>query len=246
VHWPVDPARLARLLPPKVEPDVRDGNAWVAFVAFVMVGTRATGPPWWPVLAPIPELNLRTYVRVGGVPAIWFLSLDAASPVFAAIGRALYGLRYRVATMSADEAAGWTRFRSVGPGGSFSADYAPTGSVAQPAPGSLEHFLVERYRLFAERRGRLVTAEVAHEPWPLQQAAAEIELQGMAPPGVDLGGEPLLHFSRAVTAVISVPSPAATVVADESARFDRRGARRLGSRGLVRPGGRARVPADAA
>src|SRR5215211_3182140 len=115
-HWPVEPARLARLLPPKVEPDVREGNAWVAFVAFVMVGTRASGPPWWPVLAPIPELNLRTYVRVGGVPAVWFLSLDAASALFATIGRALYGLRYRVATMSADEEAGRTRFRSVGPG----------------------------------------------------------------------------------------------------------------------------------
>ena len=245
-HWPVDPARLARLLPPKVEPDVRDENAWVAFVAFVMVGTRASGPPWWPVLAPIPELNLRTYVRIGGVPAVWFLSLDAASPVFATIGRALYGLRYRVATMSAEETAGRTRFRSAGPGGSFAADYAPAGPVAHVEPGSLEHFLVERYRLFAERRGRLITAEVAHEPWPLQPATAELELEGMAPPGIDLRGDPLLHFARAVTAVISAPSAAGSVVGDAARRASRRRARRPGPGHVVRPAGGARVPADAA
>jgi uncharacterized protein len=244
-HWPIDPARLARLLPPKVEPDVRDGEAWVAFVAFVMVGTRAAGPPWWPVLAPIPELNLRTYVRVGGVPAVWFLSLDAASPIFATIGHALYGLRYRVATMTAEEAAGQTRFRSAGRGGSFAADYAPAGPVARAEPPSLEHFLVERYCLFAERRGRLITAEVAHEPWPLQRATAELELEAIAPSGIDLGGEPLLHFSQAVTAVISAPSPAGTVVGDVARRAPRRRARRLGLGRGVRAAGGVRVPADA-
>lgn len=218
-HWPVDPGRLARLLPPKVEPDVRDGHAWVAFVAFVMVGTRASGPPWWPVLPPIPELNLRTYVRVGGVPAVWFLGLDAASRFFATVGRALYGLRYQVATMSAEHLDGRTRFRSSRPGASFSATYTPEGPVSRAEPGSLEHFLVERYRLFSERRGRLITAEVAHEPWPLQPAAAEIELEGTEPPGLDLRGEPIVHFSRSVSAVISAPSPAATVIGD-AARLD--------------------------
>ena len=201
-HWPIEPARLRPLLPPSVEPDLRDGEAWVAFVAFVMVGTRASGPPWWPVLRPIPELNLRTYVRVDDVPAVWFLSCDAASPFFATIGRALYGLPYRVARMSADGRS----FESVSSGGAFAAYYEPVGPAARAQPGSLEHFLVERYRLFSERRGRLITADVAHEPWPLQPAVAKLELQGMAP--FELPGDPLLHFSRSVTAVISAPSVA--------------------------------------
>ena len=82
---------------------------------------------------PDPGAEPRTYVRVAGVPAVWFLSLDAASLVFATIGRALYGLRYRVATMTAEEAAGQTRFRSAGPGGSFAADYAPAGRSLAPS-----------------------------------------------------------------------------------------------------------------
>jgi uncharacterized protein len=245
-HWPVEPARLAGLLPTTVEPDVRDGDAWVAFVAFVMVGTRASGPPWWPVLAPIPELNLRTYVRVGGVPAVWFLGLDAASPFFATIGRALYGLRYRVATMTADQFEGTTHFRSSRPDASFTASYAPAGHVARAEPGSLEHFLVERYRLFSERRGRLITAEVAHEPWPLQPAAVELELHGMTPAGLELRGEPLVHFSRSVSAVISAPTRAGTVIGDAARRSARRTPRRSRPRRLVRSAGRARMPADAA
>ena len=56
----------------------------------------------------------------------------------------------------------------------------------------------ERYRLFAERRGRLIRAEVAHEPWQLQPAEARIELNRIAPLGLAFDGAPLLHFSRTV------------------------------------------------
>src|SRR5215203_2724293 len=94
-HWPVDPDTVARQLPPGVEPDVRDGRAWLAIVAFRMLESRPLLPPRRPVLPPIPELNVRTYVRVDGVPGVWFLSLDASSPFFVRAGRALYGLPYR-------------------------------------------------------------------------------------------------------------------------------------------------------
>jgi uncharacterized protein len=245
-HWPVDAGELRAVLPPRVEPDVRNQDAWVSIVAFVMVGTRASGPPWRLVLAPIPELNVRTYVRVDDVPAIWFLSLDASSSLFATIGRMLYGMRYHVAEMHATEVGGCVRFRSERPGAAFDVTYAPAGPVATAAPGSLEHFLVERYRLFSERRGRLITAVVAHEPWPLQPARARIEVNEMAPPGVELRGEPIVHFCRSVSAVISAPSSAGTVLGDDARPRRARRSRRLRARDHVRPARRAGVPADAA
>lgn len=197
------------------------------------------------MLAPIPELNVRTYVRVHDAPAVWFLSLDASSPFFATIGRALYGMRYRVAEMLATEGSGCVRFRSERPGAAFEATYAPAGPAATAEPGSLEHFLVERYRLFSERRGRLITAVVAHEPWPLQPAQARIDVNEMAPPGLELRGEPIVHFCRSVSAVISAPSPAGTVLGDDARPRRARRSRRLRVGDHVRPAGRTRVPADA-
>src|SRR5689334_4493219 len=98
-HWAVEPERLRELLPAGVDPDVRDGLAWVGIVAFEMTGTRGASLLPARGLGPIPELNVRTYVRAGGEHGVWFLSLDTSSPLFVAIGRALYGLRYRLARM---------------------------------------------------------------------------------------------------------------------------------------------------
>src|SRR3954447_4128197 len=188
-HWPVDPDGIRRLLPLGVEPDVRDDAAWIALVAFVMTGTRLPEAPSWAALRPIPELNVRTYVRVDGVPGVWFLSLDASSRLLASAGSCLFGLRYHLAHMSAEMDGDEVRYRSARRDAGFVATYAPDGAPMKARTGSLEHFLVERCRLFAERRGRLVTASVAHEPWPLQPAVARIELNRMAPPGIELEGE---------------------------------------------------------
>lgn len=206
-HWRADPTELGRLLPAQVEPDVYDGSAWVALVAFVMNDSRPAGAPRSLSLPPIPELNVRTYVRVGGVPGVWFLSLDASSRFFAGTGRALYGLRYRVARMAVANEGERVHFLSRCGPAAFSASYEPCGDPAQARTGSLEHFLVERYRLFALRRGRLITATVDHEPWALQPADAQIRLNRMAPAGLELHGAPLLHFSRMLDARISTPEP---------------------------------------
>ena len=205
-HWPVESDRVRRLLPAGVEPDVRDGAAWLAIVAFVMVGTRFPEAPRWAAMRPIPELNVRTYVRVDDVPGVWFLSLDASSPFFATVGRHLYGLRYHVARMTTATEDGRMHYLSARQGAAFAATYEPAGPPARAARESLEHFLCERYRLFAERNGHLVTATVIHEPWPLQAAEARIELNRMAPPGIALDGAPLVHFARSVDALISAPT----------------------------------------
>lgn len=43
-------------------------------------------------------------------------------------------------------------------------------------PGSLEHFLTERYSLFVvDRKGRVRRGDIWHEPWPLQPAQCEFE-----------------------------------------------------------------------
>ncbi|MBA2560581.1 MAG: DUF2071 domain-containing protein, partial [Propionibacteriales bacterium] len=67
LHWRVDPARVARLLPVGTTPDVFDGSSWVGLIPFRMVGAGlGTGPavPW---LGTFAETNVRLYaVDQGG------------------------------------------------------------------------------------------------------------------------------------------------------------------------------------
>jgi uncharacterized protein YqjF (DUF2071 family) len=193
------------MLPAGVEPDVRDDRSWVGVVAFRMTDTRAAGLFPLRGLGSIPELNVRTYVTVGGRSGVWFLTLDTSSPLFAGVGRSLYGLSYRLASMIVARHGGRIHYASVHGHASFFASYEPVGPVSSADAGSLEHWLTERYRLFALRGGHLVTAEVAHAPWLLQAADARIELNTLAPPGIEFTGPPLVHFSRGVDALISRP-----------------------------------------
>jgi uncharacterized protein len=212
-HWPIQPEVLRPLLPAGVEPDVREGSAWLGVVAFRMTETRAAGLVPSRGLGSIPELNVRTYVSVGGRRGVWFLSLDTSSPLFIAIGRSVYGLSYHLARMVVTRHGASVHFASARGAAGFVASYEPVGRASVSAVGSLEHWLTERYRLFALRGGRLVTATVAHAPWVLQPVRANIGLNTLAPPGVAFEGEPLLHFSRGVDARISAPTPVAAAPA---------------------------------
>ncbi|HYG65327.1 MAG TPA: DUF2071 domain-containing protein, partial [Thermoanaerobaculia bacterium] len=72
-------------------------------------------------------------------------------------------------------------------------------------PGTLEHFLTERYCLYARKRdGSILRSEVHHGPWPLQGAAADIEVNEVAgPQGIEIQGPPaLLHFSRRIDVAV--------------------------------------------
>jgi hypothetical protein len=78
-HWPVDPDALAAKLPAGLDLDLRDGQAWLGIVPFTMADVAPRGVPALGRFSQFPEINVRTYVRHGDLPGIWFLSLDAAS-----------------------------------------------------------------------------------------------------------------------------------------------------------------------
>jgi uncharacterized protein len=206
-HWPVDADVLRPLLPRGVELDELNGSAWVGVVAFRMTETRAGGLLPTRGLGPIPELNLRTYVNVQGERGVWFLSLDTSSPLFITIGRALYGLAYHRAQMIVTRDGTRFHYASVRGATTFVASCEPIGGSRPATLGSLEHWLLERYRLYALRGGQLVTACVEHAPWVLQDVAVRLHANTLAPASLGLAGEPVAHFSPGVAALISPPTP---------------------------------------
>jgi uncharacterized protein YqjF (DUF2071 family) len=70
--------------------------------------------------------------------------------------------------------------------------------------GTLEHWLCERYCLFARRRGRLVVGEIAHPPWRLAKAAVQLDVCDMARlVGVALDGPPASALAAAPIEVVA-------------------------------------------
>jgi uncharacterized protein YqjF (DUF2071 family) len=84
----------------------------------------------------------------------------------------------------------------------FRATYRGLGQLRttdQSRPGSIEHFLTERYCLFTtNRNGQVLRGDIHHMPWPLEAAEAEIEQNELpAAYGIQLPATaPLLHYSR--------------------------------------------------
>ena len=90
----------------------------------------------------------------------------------------------------------------------FEASYRPTDAPYLSKPGSLDHWLTERYCLYARNaRGRILRCEVHHRPWPLQRAEAVIRRNELLKPhGVLLPDTtPLLHFAKRLEVIVWAP-----------------------------------------
>jgi uncharacterized protein YqjF (DUF2071 family) len=209
IHWRL-PADLVRPLIPKgLTLDLRDGDAWVAFVPYEMQRVR----PWWSPAVPgiswFCESNLRTYVHHDGdKPGVCFFSLEAASTIAVLLARSGWHLPYFRSTLSLKrngqriDYSGTRRWPRPVPA-SYSltttigapidqTHLAPEIEPGQAAPGTLEHFLAERYYLYtADRQGRLLRGQVHHRPYSLREATVEIREESiLAAAGLTRSGSP--------------------------------------------------------
>jgi uncharacterized protein YqjF (DUF2071 family) len=200
-HWPVDASQVRRAVPNAFELDLFDGEAWLGVVPFYMTNVGVRAAPSLPWLSTFPELNVRTYVRVGNQPGVYFFSLDAGRRLAVAAARALLNLPYHAAAMSVgrrDAAVHYQSSRRTGHA-AFEAVYEPAGESFAASEGSLEYFLTERYCLYHyDRRGHPYRLEIHHRPWSLQQARATITNNTMAAASqlTVSGSPPLVHFAR--------------------------------------------------
>lgn len=226
MHWRIAPDRLRPFIPPGLELQTFDGDAWLGVVPFRMSGIRHRLLPPIPGLSAFPELNVRTYVHPRNDPArpgVWFFSLDTPSRIAVRAARSAFNLPYMDAAMTCTPDGDAVRYssRRTGPyadlvygpthtrRAEFSGRYRPTGPASVAAPGSLESFLTDRYCLYTLRNNRLLRLDIHHDPWPLQPAAAGIARNTAAEPlGIpasDLAAPPLLHFSRRLDVVAWIP-----------------------------------------
>jgi uncharacterized protein YqjF (DUF2071 family) len=170
-----------------------------------MTGVMRRPLPDLPWVSAFPELNVRTYVERDGKPGVWFLSLDATNALAVWAARRFFHLPYHRARMSIGRRCTEFVYHSSRAGAEFAGTYVPTSPVYEAAKGSLEHWLTERYCLYAEGPdGSLWRNEVHHAPWPLQKAEACVERNTLFEShGLTVSGAPaLLHFARELEVVV--------------------------------------------
>jgi uncharacterized protein YqjF (DUF2071 family) len=202
VHWRLPSSLIRPLIPATLEIDEYDGSSWLGLVPFRMEDVMFRGLPEVPWLSVFPEMNLRLYVSHRGRTGVWFISLDATNPVAVWGARAFAHLPYFQAQMQVEGAGERVVYRSEREASarrvSFRGSYGPASEVFEPQPGSIEHFLTERYCLYTVgNRGELLTIDIQHPPWPLQRAEVSIEENTVGTAqGLPTDGRPLAHFSR--------------------------------------------------
>ncbi|GAB4135657.1 MAG: hypothetical protein Tsb009_02160 [Planctomycetaceae bacterium] len=205
LHWPMEPEMLKPFLPAELTVDTFDGQAWIGMVPFYMSGVRPRFFPAVPGISAFCETNIRTYVHLNGEkPGVWFFSLEAAKSLAVRIARWRWHLPYFCSNMSLERngdhiiysgsrlwpgepGAGYQIKAEIGP--TWTANDAVDGAAT---PGTFEHFLAERYILYAQNQsGKLYRGQVHHRPYPLREARLlEFEESLLAAAGLPIQGEP--------------------------------------------------------
>jgi len=204
MHWPVPAHALRPHVPARLDLDTWDGSPWVSLVAFRLKRVRRRWLPSLGLVANILELNLRTYVRYRGEPAIYFLSIHADSRLAIALARLLTPLPYRLARMGYHRDGADCRFqcsRLHGP--LLDVCFTPHAAACHPRPGSPAEWLLERYGLYAAgSQGNPVRTVVEHAPWQVQDVAVHLTANTMGEPwGLRLSHDPeLSHYSPGLQA----------------------------------------------
>lgn len=189
LHWKFPADQIQGTLPPGLTVDTFEGNAYVGVVPFLMRGIRPRFLPSVPGISDFLELNLRTYAKdTQGRPSVWFYSLDANQSLSVWVARKLFNLPYYRAEMKYwIDGSGCERFTSERPGSPEQIfEYKSVSSPTLAQPGSLSHFLVERYSLYAYKpeEKRLLRGTIQHEPYRL----SHVELAAYSPELFSLNG----------------------------------------------------------
>ncbi|WP_160118374.1 YqjF family protein [Bacillus sp. V59.32b] len=195
MHYPLSPDLIKSYIPRRLELDTFQNEAWISIIPFRITNMRARGLPPIPFINSYLELNVRTYAIYKGIPGIYFFSLDADHPLAVLGGRTVTGLPYKQATMSYQKNGKDIEFASHRIDGSekLKVSYRTGPILFEPLPGSIDHWLLERYCMYSCRGDVLLRGDIHHDKWKVTTAESSTKTNTMVS---FLPGEPpLLHYS---------------------------------------------------
>ena len=182
LHYRFPPECLRGVVPFELE--LWEGSAWVTLVAFTLEGFRPSvgGGLGRLLFRPFREqrfLNVRTYVRHGGVGGIHFLAEWISDWCNAKLGPLLYSLPYRHGRLNYRDDGGDVRGVVKDATGELAFHGRAKGRLESVAEGTREHFLLERYFAFNAGGPSRRWFAVCHDPWRQCEASVEIPTEGL-------------------------------------------------------------------
>jgi hypothetical protein len=184
--WEVEPAAIARVLPPNVAPTTVSGKYFVSVVALRFGGGRVGRLP----VPPFSQLNVRTYVVHQDERAVFFLR---SYVTLGALGGIFFGAPFRAARL---------RFRPglvEAPAAGVSLRYRLAGAVDPRGFGDLE------WGLFEHRGLRAFRIERGPAVWRRAEATGPVRADVLHALGFELDTEPSLLHARAALFETEVP-----------------------------------------
>jgi len=173
LHWEVSPEEIQQRLPEGLFVDTFQDKAYLGVVPFFMEKIRPVYCPTVPGISWFQELNLRTYVHDKyGRPGVWFFTLDCNQWLAVKIARSLFHLPYNHAKMSFNVKSEQLVYKSKRKGDDVEQVFQYPNELTsqlEAKVGSLDFFLLERYRLFSQRKnGSIYEGLVHHQPYQYQ------------------------------------------------------------------------------
>jgi uncharacterized protein YqjF (DUF2071 family) len=211
LHWRVDPALVAPLLPPGTHPDLHDGTSWVGLIAFRMERFTIVPGPALPYIGTFPEINVRLYtVDDDGRRGVLFRSLEATRVLTVLGARTALNVPYEWARMSIRRTGDAIDYRSTRLTGTRPSTRIVVRPTREPVVGDpLADFLTARWGMHTRVAGRTRFVPNEHEPWPLRRATLvhlDDELVGAGGlPGVTSRPPDSVLYSPGVHARFALP-----------------------------------------
>lgn len=178
IHWRVDSALVAPLLPAGLRPDEHDGSSWVGLIPFVLDQARIFGSPPIPYFGSFVEVNVRLYaIDERGRRGVVFVSLEASRLAAVLAARALFSIPYvwsATTLVRDDQEFTYRSRRHTGQRETSTIVAKPSTRLVLADP--LAEFLTARWGLFTSHRGRTIFLRNHHEPWELYEATL-VELE---------------------------------------------------------------------
>ena len=166
LHWIVPAEEIQELLPPGLELDTFEGNAWISLVAFDVNKMRLKYLPPFPFISNFTEINVRTYVTKNGIDGIYLFSIETDKFIEVLLTRNFIGLPYVKSEIKKSKG----KLSSANKVHNYYLDLTYKHIGISNAKTELDYWLTERHCLYNYREEKLYRHNIHHKEWNLEEA----------------------------------------------------------------------------